>query len=60
MFDGCIYNLDSLQWINIKSKNLKSVKSRNVTRDVNFVVYVMDLPYVGVSCMPVGCELNWE
>jgi len=33
---------------------------QNVTRDVNFVLYVMDLPYVGVSCMLVGRELNWE
>jgi len=23
-------------------------------------LYVMDLPCVGVSCMLVGCELNWE
>ena len=33
---------------------------RNVTREVNFVLYVMDLPYFSVSCMLVGCELNWE
>ena len=32
----------------------------NVTREVNFVLYVMDLPFVGVSCMLVGCEPNWE
>ena len=50
LFGGCIYNLDSLQWINIKYKNLKCVMWRNVTREVNFVLYVMDLPCVGVSC----------
>ena len=34
----------------LKYKNLKYVTSWNVTREVNFVLYMMDLPYVGVSC----------